>query len=145
MATITVTLDTILAPDYSNIAEVSAEITAVQDAFDDKFSMAVSTDNEGRIVYRGNVPGTKTTAPEGKTEPITRVVEVRGQYTYLLYVDDHGDVRVGGTVDVESRNGGHWNGKVTYVWPSVETYLGQMPGEAPTLMVLEVIDPGPVA
>ncbi len=145
MATITVTLDNILNADYSNIAEVSAEITAVQNAFDDTFSMAVTTDDEGRIVFRGNVPGTKAAAPEGNTEPVTRVVEVNGQYTYLLYVDDHGDVRVGGRVDVEAQHGGHWNGKVTHVYDSVERYTKQEGRDEPTLMVLEVIDPGPIA
>lgn len=145
MATITVTLDNILKPDYSNIAEVSAEIAAVQSAFDDTFSMGVSTDDAGRIVYRGNVPGTNAVPSEGESESITRVVEINDKYTYLLYVDDHGDVRVGGRVDVESNNGGHWNGRVTHVYDSVERYTKTEGKDVPTLIVLEVIDPGPVA
>lgn len=75
---------------------------------------------------------------------ITLVIEVSHKYTYLHYVDDHGIVRVGGKVVVEAANGGHWTGNVTHVWPSVEEYLEDHDGE-PTLVVEEVIDPGPTA
>lgn len=141
MTRITITLETKLNHDLSNIGVVNDEINAVKAAFDDRFKLVPGINDDGFPVFTGQVPGTKAPAPEG--EPITRVVEVNGRYVYLLYVDDVGDVRVGGRVDVESRNGGHWAGKVTKVYGSVDYYIAMTEEEPPTLMVQEVIDAGP--
>lgn len=140
MAKITITLDNVFNDDLSNIAEVAAEYAAVQAAIEGTITMNVAKDDDGRIIFHGTVPGTEPEAP--KPVPTTRVVEVNAKYTYLLYVDDHGEVRAGGTVDVESSNGGHWSGTVTDVWDSVEEYMNDH-DSPPTLVVMEVIDPGP--
>lgn len=79
------------------------------------------------------------------TEPAEepRVVQVNDKYVYLLFVSDHGNVRTGGTVDVEGRHGGHWEAKVSKVWLTVAEYQKDTGADdAPTLMVLEVIDSG---
>ena len=142
MAKIVVDLDSKADTDAATLA---AEILRVTETIP---GAVFKLEYDGQDLY---LEGDFITTPNEVTEetelPVyTRVVQVRGQYTYTLYVDDHGDVRPGGTVDVEARNGGHWSGKVTKVWPSVEDYLkDEGVEEAPTLMVLEVIDPGPAA
>lgn len=52
------------------------------------------------------------------------------------------NVNPGAKVVVEAQHGGHWEGKVTFVWPSVEEYMEDHDHE-PSLVVQEVIDPGP--
>lgn len=126
-------------------AAVAAEIAAITQALPN-ITLKVDMDGDD-VILEGEYVITEWKAqrdPSLPEPPVTRVVQVRGQYTYTLYVDDHGDVRVGGTVDVEARAGGHWTGKVTKVWPSVEDYLkDEGAEEPPSLIVLEVIDPGP--
>lgn len=137
MAKILVDLD---SKEDTDAATLAAEILSVTE----KVPGAVfKLKYDGQDLY---LEGDFTDTPDEATEYIIRVVQVRGQYTYLLYVDDHEDVRVGGTVDVEARNGGHWSGKVTKVWPSVGDYLrDEGVDEVPSLIVQEVIDPGPRA
>lgn len=128
----------------SNAADVAAEVTLITNMFP---GVVLKLDTDGNDLM---LNGEFSTTPEGEAQynqianvpQITRVVEVNHKYTYLHYVDDHGDVRPGGEVVVEAANGGHWSGKVTYVWPSVEEYMQDHDGE-PTLVVQEVIDPGP--
>lgn len=150
MANIIIELDT---KADANAADIAAEISAVTSQFP---GVTFKMDGEGIdnvIILEGQFPAADTLPKLGRNTgtiladppaaPITRVVQVRGQYTYLLYVDDHGEVREGGTVDIEAKNGGHWNGKVTRVWPTVEDYIESEGGEAPSLYIIGVIDPGP--
>lgn len=140
MAKIVIDLDSKADTDAAVLANEILRVTAVVPGATFKLSY------DGNDLYlEGDFQDAEPAFNQIANVPqITRVVEVRGQYTYLLYVDDHGDVRVGGTVDVEARNGGHWSGKVTHVWTSVEEYMEDHDSE-PTLIVQGVIDPGPRA
>lgn len=121
-------------------AAVAAEIAAITQAFP---ALTLKVDMDGDdVILEGEFGVSVAAEPETPGEPITRVVEVSHKYTYLLYVDDHGNVNPGAKVVVEAQNGGHWTGNVTFVWPSVEEYMEDHDHE-PSLVVQEVIDPGP--
>lgn len=121
-------------------AAVAAEIAAITQAFPN-VTLKVDMDGDD-VILEGEFAVAAAAEPEAHAEPVTRVVEVNHKYTYLLYVDDHGDVNPGAKVVVEAQHGGHWEGAVTFVWPSVEEYMEDHDHE-PSLVVQEVIDPGP--
>ena len=126
-------------------AAVAAEIAAITQAFP---ALTLKVDMDGDDVILEGEFAVTAAEPDpqwnqlANVPPITRVVEVNHKYTYLLYVDDHGNVNPGAKVVVEAQHGGHWEGKVNFVWPSMEEYMEDHDHE-PSLVVQEVIDPGP--